>query len=270
MPWNMRWTARPFDQWAFSPLDPTASWLSHLALAIYMFVVNFDALAQAIDIRIERRQVVVLCYMQDSNPGSLRHQIASKLNARWQTDWPIEDQAKNLNSTARPYDQRAFSPLDPTARWLSHLVLGIYMFVVVNFDALALANDIRIERREAVVLRWMQDSNPGYLRHQIASKLNARWQTDWAIGDQAKDSNATARPYDQRAFSPLDWHEHNIWDVYIPEKNWQLIDINSFKISGHIFTYFYQTLHIARSKVIASVYKGLFLTDNFGYKYLQS
>ena len=37
-----------------------------------------------------------------------RHQIASRLNARRQTDWAIEDQAKNLNSTARPYDQRAF------------------------------------------------------------------------------------------------------------------------------------------------------------------
>ena len=37
----------------------------------------------------------------------------SPLNARWQTDWAIEDQAKNLNSTARPYDQRAFSPLEP-------------------------------------------------------------------------------------------------------------------------------------------------------------
>ena len=30
----------------------------------------------------------------------LRHQIASRLNAHWQTDWAIEDQAKNLNSTA--------------------------------------------------------------------------------------------------------------------------------------------------------------------------
>ena len=49
----------------------------------------------------------------------------------------IEDQAKNLNSTARPYDQRTFSPLDPTAIWLSHLALAIYMFVFVNFDALA-------------------------------------------------------------------------------------------------------------------------------------
>ena len=26
-----------------------------------------------------------------------RHQIASRLHARWQTDWAIEDQAKNLN-----------------------------------------------------------------------------------------------------------------------------------------------------------------------------
>ena len=40
---------------------------------------------------------------------------------------------ENLNSTARPYDQRAFSPLDPTAFWHSHLALAIYMFVVVNF-----------------------------------------------------------------------------------------------------------------------------------------
>ena len=63
-----------------------------------------------------------------------RHQIASRLNARWQTDWAIEDQAKNLNSTARPYDQQAFSPLDPTVSWLSHLALAINMFVVVNFD----------------------------------------------------------------------------------------------------------------------------------------
>ena len=39
----------------------------------------------------------------------LRHLFASRLNACWQTDWAIEDQAKNLNSTARPYDQQAFS-----------------------------------------------------------------------------------------------------------------------------------------------------------------
>ena len=89
-----------------------------------------------------------------------RHQIASRLNAHWQTDWAIEDQAKNLNSTARPYDQRAFSPLDPTVSWLSHLALAIYIFVV-NFDALAQASDIQIERIQVVFLCRMQDLNPG-------------------------------------------------------------------------------------------------------------
>ena len=69
---------------------------------------------------------------------------------------------KNLNSTARPYDQQAFSPLDLTASWLSHLALAIYMFVVVNFDALAQASNIRIERRQVVILCWMQNSNPRY------------------------------------------------------------------------------------------------------------
>ena len=90
-----------------------------------------------------------------------RHQICSRLHARWQTDWAIEDQAKNLNSTARPYDQRAFSPLDPTVSWLSHLALAIHIFVVVNFDALAQAYDIQIERRQVVFLCGMQDLNPG-------------------------------------------------------------------------------------------------------------
>ena len=90
-----------------------------------------------------------------------KHQIASRLNAHWQTDWAIEDQAKNLNSTACPYDQRAFSPLDPTVSWLSHLALAIYIFVIVNFDALAQASDIKIKRRQVVFLCWMQDLNPG-------------------------------------------------------------------------------------------------------------
>ena len=44
---------------------------------------------------------------------------------------------KNLNLTARPYDQQAFSLPDPTAIWQSHLAVAIYIFVVVNFDALA-------------------------------------------------------------------------------------------------------------------------------------
>ena len=36
----------------------------------------------------------------------------------------------------------------------------IYIFVVVNFDALAQASDIEIERRQVVFLCWRQDLNP--------------------------------------------------------------------------------------------------------------
>ena len=114
----------------------------------------------------------------------------SKLNAGFEpirvsdtkspADWMPADKStelsriklKILNSTARPYDQRAFSPLDPTAVWHSHLALAIYMFVVVNLDALAQASDIRIERRQVVFLCWMQDSNPS------GSKTPNRQQTE--------------------------------------------------------------------------------------------
>ena len=123
----------------------------------------------------------------------LRHLIASRLNARWQTDWAIEDRARNFISTARPYDKWAFSPFDPTASRLSHLALAIYMFDIVDFDALAQATEFRIERRQAVFLYWMRHSNKG-LRNRIPSKLNARWQTDWDIEDQAENLNSIAVP----------------------------------------------------------------------------
>ena len=78
--------------------------------------------------------------MRNSHLGCLRHQNASKLNAHWQTDWAIEDQAKHLNLTDRPYDEWAFNPLDFTADWLSHwrytCLLCTYMPAVVNFDAM--------------------------------------------------------------------------------------------------------------------------------------
>ena len=158
---NLNSTARPYNQWAFSPLDPTAVWHSHLALAIYMLLLLISMLwhRQAI-FKSKGDKLSSSAEGRIRTYQGLRHQIASRLNARWQTDWAIEDQAKNFNSTARPYDQWAFSPLDPTAVWHSHLALAIYMFVVVNFDALAQASYIWIERRQVVFLCWKQDLNP--------------------------------------------------------------------------------------------------------------
>ena len=79
-----------------------------------------------------RRQVAFLCWMQDLKHGSLRHQIASRLNAHSQTDW-AEDQDKTLNSTTRPYDECAFSPFDFTAGTGSRLALAIYIFAVLIY-----------------------------------------------------------------------------------------------------------------------------------------
>ena len=59
----------------------------------YMFVVvNFDALAQASDIQIERRQVVFLCWIQDLNPGS-------QTPNRQQTECPLTNRLNYRGSS---------------------------------------------------------------------------------------------------------------------------------------------------------------------------
>ena len=158
---NFNSTSRPYDQRAFSPLDPNVRWLSHLALAIYIFVVvNFDALAQASDIQIERRQVVFLCRMQDLNPGS-------QTPNRQQTECLLTNRLSYLGSSKKleldspSLWSASIQPTWPHCQLTSHLVLAIYIFVVVNFDALAQASDIQIERRQLVFLCRMQDLNPG-------------------------------------------------------------------------------------------------------------
>ena len=58
-----------------------------------------------------------------------------------------------------------------------HTYIHTYIFVAVNFDALAQASDFRIERRQDFFLCWMQDSNPEGIWNPIFSRLNACWQT---------------------------------------------------------------------------------------------
>ena len=98
---NLNWTARPYDQRAFRPFHPSVGWLSHLDLATYMSVVSSDALAQASDFRIERRQVVFRCWMQDSNAGS-------QTPNRQQTEWPLTNR---LNYRGSSYKTRKPVPM---------------------------------------------------------------------------------------------------------------------------------------------------------------
>ena len=114
-----------------------------------------------------------------------RHQIASRLNVRWQTDWAIEDQAKTWTRQPVPMISEHSPHLTPLSvdfrTWLwryTYLLLLISMLwhrqaiFKSKGDKLCSSAECRI---------WTRGP-----RHQIVSRLNVRWQTDWAIEDQAK------------------------------------------------------------------------------------
>ena len=114
-----------------------------------------------------------------------RHQIASRPNAHWQTDWAIEDQAKTWTRQPVPMISEHSAHLTPlSVAFRTWLWWYIYLLLLISMlwhrqaifkskgDKLCSSDECRI---------WSRDP-----RHQIASRLNAHWQTDWAIKDQAK------------------------------------------------------------------------------------
>ena len=99
--------------------NETIHWHKHIYICMFV-VVNFDALAQASDIQIERRQVVFHCWMQDLNPGS-------QTPNRQQTECPLTNRLSYRGSSlklqldspslwsasiqpTRPHSQLAFAP----------------------------------------------------------------------------------------------------------------------------------------------------------------
>ena len=114
-----------------------------------------------------------------------RHQIASRLNAHWQNDWAIEDQAKTWTGQPFPIISEHSAHLTPLSvdfrTWLwryGYLLLLISMLwhrqaiFKSKGDKLCSSAECKI---------WTRGP-----RHQIASRLNAHWQTDWAIENEAK------------------------------------------------------------------------------------
>ena len=112
-----------------------------------------------------------------------RQQITSRLNACWKTNWAIEDQAKKTWTrqpvTIMSEHSAHLTPLSVDFRtWLwryTNLLLLISMLwhrqaiFKSKGDKLCSSAECRI---------WTRGP-----KHQIASRLNARWQTDWAIED---------------------------------------------------------------------------------------
>ena len=128
-----------------------------------------------------------------------RHQIASRLNARWQTDWAIEDQARNMNSTCPSLWSASIQPTWPHCQLTFAPGSAIYIFVVVNIDAMAQASGIQIEAREVVFLCWMQDLISG-------SQTINRQQTECSL---------TSRLSYRGSSSKLELDSPSLWSVSI-------------------------------------------------------
>ena len=96
---------------------------------------------------------------------SLRHQIASRLNARWQTDWAIVDQAKNLNSTARPHEmQMEYSGCDVfvTSDWQTYMA-HTYLRMTKTKWQLIMQNEMYIGSFSKLSMVNMIISDPLYI-----------------------------------------------------------------------------------------------------------
>ena len=109
----------------------------------------------------------------------LWNRISSRLNAHLQTNWAIDDQAKNLNSIGRSHGQRAFSPLAPTAGWLQTW-LWPYTCLLLLISMLW--------HRQAKETSCLTHMNPGFVHRGSGTESLADWvPNDWAIEGQVKN-----------------------------------------------------------------------------------
>ena len=149
-------------------------------------VVNFDALAQASDIQIKRRQVVFLCWEQDSNPSG------SQTPNPQQTEWPLTNRLSYRGSSYKTWTRQPVPMISEHSAHLTPQPFGIRTWLW-RYTCLLLLSSMLWHRQAIFGSKGDKLSSSAEsrirthqgLRHQIPSRLNAHWQTDWAIEDQA-------------------------------------------------------------------------------------
>ena len=122
----------------------------------------------------------------NSKLGSLRYQIAGRLNAHSRTDWALEDEAKlELNSLSLWWVSiqpnwlhcRLASAPGPSGYTCCLLLISMFWHRQAIFESKA--------DKLSSSAEWMQDRKLGSRRHQIANRENVHSQTDRVIEDQA-------------------------------------------------------------------------------------
>ena len=140
---NLNLTARPYDEWTFNSLDFTAVWLSHLALAMYMFFLLISMLWHRQAIFVSKGDKLSSSAEWGFEPGSLKTPFRPQTECSLTNPLSYRESSSKLDFNSQSL-WWAFSSLYFNDVWLSHMALAIYMFVDINFDALAEASDIRI------------------------------------------------------------------------------------------------------------------------------
>ena len=152
----------------------------------------------------------------------LRHLFASRLNACWQTDWAIEDQPKKT-WTRQPVPMISKHSAHSTSLPVSFRTwLWRYTCLLLLISMLWYRQAIFESKGDMLSSAVASRIRTQCLKHLFASRLNACWQTDWAIADQAKKleldspslwsaSIQPTRPHCQLAFAPGsgDIHENS-------------------------------------------------------------
>ena len=177
----------------------------------------------------------------------LRHLFASKLNARWQTDWAIEDQAKKLELYSPSLWSASIQPTRPHCQLALHTYVRTYIHTNIHtyintyihscihacmhacmharththihsYIHTCLLLLISMLWHRQAMFEWKGDklsssaegrirTHQG-LRHLFASRLNAHWQTDWAIEDQAKKLELDSPSLWSASIQPTRPHSH--------------------------------------------------------------
>ena len=153
-----------------------------IQLHTYMFVVvNFDALAQASEFRIERRQFVFQFEAGKSEIPNRRQTecpFPNRLSSRgWSKTWtqqPVPMMSEHsAQLTSLPIGFRTW----PWGYTCCLLLISMSWHRQVIFESKA--------DKLSSSAEWMQDRKLGSRRHQIANRENVHSQTDWVIEDQA-------------------------------------------------------------------------------------
>ena len=121
----------------------------------------------------------------------------------WESETPSRQQTECLLTYIYTYITRTYV----------RSYICTYIFVVVNFDALAQARDIQIERRQVVFHCWMQDLNPG-------SQTPNRQQTECSLTNRLSYRGSSYKTWTGQPVPMISEHSAHLTPLSVDFRTW--------------------------------------------------